>query len=120
MKFVNKLSVISLIVLMFSFINIGHAGECVPNKVDSCASSKTQALCEQTYRWTDQKLCKWDGSTCRANGANCYRTTKDGQYCRETSNCDSGYTCGLTGDANGGGYCKPKGETYDVNKYNFK
>jgi hypothetical protein len=85
MKFVNKLSVIGLIVLMFSFMNILQADDgdggalapkCSGTSVSICANSKTQSKCEGTYRYQDggkSQQCKWDASTsvCRANGNYC-------------------------------------------------
>jgi len=82
MKFVNKLSVIGLIVLMFSFMNILQADDgdlnkaplCSGTSVDICANSKTQSKCEGTYRDNGKpQQCKWDASTsvCRANGNYC-------------------------------------------------
>jgi len=71
MKFVNKLSVISLIVLMFSFMNIAQAA-CVGNSVSYCDVSKNESACNNTWRKEGTQLqCKWDGKICRANGASC-------------------------------------------------
>lgn len=89
MKFVNKLSVIGLVVLMFSFMNIAQAGypACTGTGVGSCDQSKTQAACESTHRLENSlkgasnRQCQWDGSTCRANGAGC------GTFCTVQAHC---------------------------------
>ena len=62
MKFFNKLSAISLVVLMFSFMNMAHADTaCVGQAVPDCKSQDTQAACESSYNNTPQaKLCKWN------------------------------------------------------------
>jgi hypothetical protein len=61
MKFLTKLSALSLLVLMFSFMNMAHANTaCVGQAVPDCKSLQTQAACESSYNNTPQaKLCKW-------------------------------------------------------------
>ena len=87
MKLVNKLSVISLIVLMFSFMNVANAAgnwdnmegttQCAGKKVINCDNaSKTKADCESTWRGvvgSSFQQFRWDSSTsqCRADGAYC-------------------------------------------------
>ena len=103
MKFVNKLSVISLIVLMFSFINIASAVEypCNAKKVSNCDVSKTQAACEGTYRGAvtnaippgDRTMnCVWDKTICRAT-----------QMCssKKITNCNQVEDCYKAGWGNG-------------------
>jgi len=58
MKFVNKLSVLSLVVLMFSFMNIANAeaaGKPVceskqPNQVSICGDLKVSQACNSAYQ----------------------------------------------------------------------
>ena len=94
MKFFNKLSVISLMVLMFSFMNVANATQpqdCRGNVVSFCNASKTASDCENTFRPTaPTKQCAWDysTSTCRANGYACY-----GPVCDTTDDCQRGYQC---------------------------
>ena len=94
MKFVNKLSVISLVVLMFSFMNVANAAQppdCRGNVVNFCNQSKTPSDCANTFRAAaPTKQCAWDSSTstCRANGSACY-----GPVCRSGDDCQSGYQC---------------------------
>ena len=94
MKFVNKLSVISLIVLMFSFMNIASAfnsGDCTGDAVSTCAESKTQSACGGTFRpASPTKYCVWDSSTsiCRATGSSCY-----GPVCSYDKGCPDRYSC---------------------------
>ena len=91
MKFVSKLSVISLIVLMFSFMNVANAA-CQGNGVTYCNASNTQSTCENTFRQTSPQIrCAWDGSTCRANGASCYAS--QGGACRTNLDCNTGLAC---------------------------
>ena len=79
MKLVNKLSVVSLIVLMFSFMYFANAGSdalCRGTQVSNCGKSTTQSACESTWRGasgTPFQQCAWDASTsvCRANGNAC-------------------------------------------------
>jgi len=87
MNFVNKLSVVSLLVLMFSFINISQAAECSGTAVSYCNQSTTQSACEKTYRSSSpKKLCAWSSSTCSASGASC--------GCSKNSDCTYSYgTC---------------------------
>ena len=94
MKFVNKLSVISLIVLMFSFINVAQAADCSGTGVKSCDQSKTESTCGTTYRTTAPSYqCKWDGSTCRATGNSCGTNSnssgkvKPGGSCTKNNDC---------------------------------
>ena len=94
MKFFNKLSVISLIVLMFSFMNVAQAADCSGTGVSSCDASKTDSACGKTYRTTAPSYqCKWDGKICRANGAACGTNTtpagkgQPGDWCKHDSDC---------------------------------
>ena len=98
MKFFNKLSVISLIVLMFSFMNVagaaGDIGDCQGYAVNSCDQSKTSDKCNNSYRYTPQPSlkCQWDNSkaACRATGATC---TSSAGLCKSNADCPSGQTC---------------------------
>ncbi len=92
MKFFNKLSVISLIVLMFSFMNIAQAATCSGYAVSSCDASKTPSSCQNSYRTASPRLqCAWDGTVCRARGAACTggSTTSGatGAPCRTDADC---------------------------------
>ena len=101
MKFVSKLSVISLIVLMFSFINVAQAGypACTGSGVGSCDASKTQAACESTHRLENlqkgfsNRQCQWDGSICAANGAGCGTFCTVQGHCNRMSKCSSKNIC---------------------------
>ena len=135
MKFVNKLSVISLLVLMFSFANFAHARtECQGSNVSFCNQATTQAACESTYRGTptfssaqvNQTVqCKWTSNVCSGQGvsfcnasttkAACegtYRTTSpttqcawDGSICRA-----NGAACASTASCSASGTaCYVKG-----------
>jgi hypothetical protein len=95
MKFVNKLSVLSLIVLMFSFMNVASAWTCDDNNrdhvVDQCEDiDKTKytddtkaAFCNRSFEVDgsgDQagkgQKCKWTKSkgawTCKDTGGGCH------------------------------------------------
>lgn len=107
MKFVNKLSVLSLVVLIFSFMNIAQAADCSGTGVSSCAASKTDSACGTTYRTTAPSYqCKWDaaGKTCRANGNPCGKNTtpagkgQPGDWCKMDSDCFHTFPgCGIDG-----------------------
>ena len=74
MKFVNKLSVISLIVLMFSFMNVATAANCSGTAVSSCSKITDQASCSSYFLKTTDftgTQCKWNGSYCSNSGAQC-------------------------------------------------
>ena len=94
MKFVNKLSVIGLVVLMFSFMNVAQAAQqpdCRGTVVNFCNQSKTPTDCVNTVRAAaPTKQCAWDSSTstCRANGYACY-----GPICNTDNDCQGGYQC---------------------------
>ena len=92
MKFVNKLSVISLVVLMFSFMNIAQAAQdCLGTAVSFCNQSTTQSACVSTFRPAAPTMeCAWDSSTssCSASGAACYAPA-----CKTTNDCKYPYTC---------------------------
>jgi len=78
MNFVNKLSVVSLLVLMFSFANFAHARtECKGSNVSNCNQATTQAACESAYRGTrtwgsvenyQTVQCKWASNLCSGQG----------------------------------------------------
>jgi hypothetical protein len=74
MKFVNKLSVISLIVLMFTFMNVATAAPaCKGTKVTSCSKIKDQSQCANNYLPNNDgsgTQCIWDGY-CLNGGAAC-------------------------------------------------
>ena len=77
MKFVSKLSVISLIVLMFSFMNVANAADAKPQcqgtSVSACSKIKDQAQCANNYiknRDGSHTQCKW-GTYCYNGGATC-------------------------------------------------
>jgi len=95
MKFVNKLSVISLIVLMFSFMNIASADYCDDSRrareVNQCEDNdlghetddKKAAFCNSSFERDttgDQagkgQKCKWTKSkgawTCKDTGGGCH------------------------------------------------
>ena len=86
MKFVNKLSVISLIVLMFSFMNVAQAAPaCQGTKVTACSKVKDQSQCANNYLANSDgsgTYCKWD-TYCYNGGAECGGTPKT---------CPAGYT----------------------------
>jgi hypothetical protein len=94
MRLINKLSVISLAVLMFSFINTAHAA-CQGSMVNNCNQSTTQSSCINTFRKTPPQLqCAWDGKTCRANGAACdSQNIPDGGTCTDNGDCVRGLYC---------------------------
>ena len=68
MKFFNKLSVISLIVLMFSFMNIANAAPaCQAPIVSACSDIKDPTQCASSSMvFADGSgfKCKWNGSSC--------------------------------------------------------
>ena len=74
MKFVNKLSVISLIVLMFSFMNVANAAAaCQAPTVSACSSIKEASQCSSSsmvYADGSGFKCKWSGSFC-TNSSKC-------------------------------------------------
>ena len=88
MKFFNKLSVISLMVLMFSFMNVANAAPaCKGTKVTSCSNIKDQSQCANNYLLNNDgsgKQCKWNGY-CLNGGAAC-----GGQ--QPTTTCPQGYS----------------------------
>ena len=105
MKFVNKLSVISLVVLMFSFMNVANADYCS----DSSRNHETNQ-CEdvdKTKVTDDEKalICnssfEVDGSGDQAGkGQKCKWTKSKGAWtCKDT-----GGGCGITVHNGGGGY----------------
>ena len=77
MKFVNKLSVISLIVLMFSFMNVANADSCpAANPSSVCNTNKTQHNCLNNFTSdknssTGYSQCKWVNSKCYSGGTQC-------------------------------------------------
>ena len=75
MKFVNKLSVIGLIVLMFSFMNIATAADaCQGTSVTACSKIKDQSQCANNYLTNSDgsgTQCTWNGSYCSNGGAAC-------------------------------------------------
>ena len=110
MKFVSKLSVIGLIVLMFSFMNVANAADCRGNVVNYCNESKTASDCAFTFRAAAPTMqCAWDSSTstCRANGSACY-----GPACYNQSDCQSGYQC-TSSTRTGPTACRPVGTSND-------
>jgi hypothetical protein len=74
MKFVNKLSVISLVVLMFSFMNVAQAADaCQGTSVSACSKIKDQSQCANNYvanKDGSGKKCIW-GEYCYNGGAAC-------------------------------------------------
>jgi len=80
MKFVNKLSVISLLVLMFSFMNIAQAANaCTGTAVTACSKITDQSTCANYYiKYKDGTgaQCKW-GSYCSNGGAACVICASD-------------------------------------------
>ena len=78
MKFVNKLTVLSLIVLMFSFMSVANADDCPPaNPSSVCNTNKTQHNCLNNFTSdknssTGYSQCKWVNSKCYSGGNACY------------------------------------------------
>lgn len=74
MKFINKLSVLSLIVLMFSFMNVANAADaCQAPKVSACSNIKEASQCSSSsmvYADGSGFKCKWSGSFC-TNSVKC-------------------------------------------------
>ena len=74
MKFVNKLSVISLLVLMFSFMNIAQAANaCTGTAVNACSKITDQSKCANSYLTNNDgsgTQCTW-GNYCYNGGAAC-------------------------------------------------
>ena len=74
MKFVNKLSVISLLVLMFSFMNIAQAANpCIGTAVNACSKITDQSKCANSYLTNNDgsgTQCTW-GNYCYKSGAAC-------------------------------------------------
>ena len=74
MKFVNKISVISLIVLMFSFMNVAQAAPaCQGAAVSACSKVTDQSTCANSYLTNSNgsgTQCKW-GNYCYNGGAVC-------------------------------------------------
>jgi hypothetical protein len=102
MKFVNKLGVISLIVLMFSFMNIANALEqCHGKQVNSCNLSKTQTDCENSFRKDKDtnslvfpSNCQWANNACSAKSQE-NRCQKDAiEKCSQSSDCKGWKTNG--------------------------
>jgi len=107
MKFVNKLSVISLIVLMFSFMNVANAynsGDCMTDAVKACGDSKTSGTCASTFAAGNPAYtCSWDSSTstCKATKSTCY-----GPKCVVGNECKSSYSCSTYRSAAGLSVCR--------------
>jgi len=92
MKFVNKLSVISLIVLMFSFMNVASAADaCTRAAVNACSQIKDQSTCANYYMKTRDGggyNCIWD-TQCTNSGVQCGNKncpsgqlwSTEGKYC---------------------------------------
>ena len=100
MKFFNKLSVLSLIVLMFSFMNVANADDCNGLQAKSCedfnkgvvTDDEKARQCNNSWvpsseshgnqcKWTEELVYspktkenefKW---TCKANGKKCFATS---------------------------------------------
>ena len=77
MKFVNKVSVLSLVVLMFSFMNVANAAvdapKCQGTSVSACSTIKDQSQCANNYiknQDGSRTQCKW-GTYCFNGGATC-------------------------------------------------
>jgi hypothetical protein len=85
MKFVSKLSVISLIVLMFSFMNLATAAPSCPGQPPSPSSvcnTYTKSLCGVNFTKdknssTGYSQCKWVNSKCNSGGTPCNYTPPD-------------------------------------------
>lgn len=82
MKFINKLSVISLVVLMFSFMNVSYAAPptktpaaCKGTKVSWCNEIKDQSQCANHFMVDGGTglTCAWDKNNkyCADNGGAC-------------------------------------------------
>jgi len=78
MKFVNKLSVISLLVLMFSFMNVAASAaaalQCTGTAVYACSQVKDQSTCAKSYVTNGGGCgfqCSWNGTSCSGGGAYC-------------------------------------------------
>ena len=72
MKFFNKLSVIGLVVLMFSFMNVANADYCIGAQSRSCADNNTvkatddekARICNNSWVGRSEShgnQCKWTG-----------------------------------------------------------
>jgi hypothetical protein len=91
MKFVSKLSVISLIVLMFSFMNVANAdycddthryrevNQCEDNDKANMTDDNKANLCNSSFERDESgkgQKCKWTKSkgawTCKDTGGGCY------------------------------------------------
>jgi hypothetical protein len=101
MKFVNKLSVISLIVLMFSFMNAASADYC-----GDYDRKYERGQCEDvdTTNYTDDKKASICNSSferdANGKGQKCKWTKSKGAWtCKDT-----GGGCGITVHNGGGGY----------------
>ena len=77
MKFVNKLSVISLMVLMFSFMNVANADvdapQCQGTSVSACSKIKDPSQCANNFiknKDGSHTQCKW-GTYCSNGGGTC-------------------------------------------------
>ena len=80
MQFVNKLSVISLIVLMFSFMNVANAAPSCPGQPPSpssvCNTYTSTSYCYANFTKdknssTGYSQCKWVNSKCYSGGTQC-------------------------------------------------
>lgn len=87
MKFVNKLSVISLVVLMFSFMNVANAADAAPppaiaaackgTRVAACNEIKGKSQCESSNHFEvyngKGRQCAWykSGVYCADSGGGC-------------------------------------------------
>ena len=83
MKFVNKLSVLSLVVLMFSFMNVAQAADAAPRpackgtRVAACNEIKGKSQCESSNHFevynANGRQCAWykSGVYCADSGGDC-------------------------------------------------
>jgi hypothetical protein len=105
MKFFNKLSVISLIVLMFSFMNAASADYCGDydryREVDQCEDNDKGNQTNDTKAAFCNRSFERDGSGDQAGkGQKCKWTKSKGAWtCKDT-----GGGCGITVHNGGGGY----------------
>jgi len=83
MKFVNKLSVVSLLVLMFSFMNIATAADqCVGTAVPSCKNMNLYDCGLGTYYQKSDDRSGTPGGQCElVNGLNGPCVIKSGTAC---------------------------------------
>ena len=122
MKFFNKLSVISLMVLMFSFMNVANAlPTCVGDGTNSCSAQKSKDLCE-SHHYVDSSRytqCKWlppkpnsfvKEGKCTDGDACTIQPRTIGAMCNYHDDCDSGNCKYLNVKHSEAKTCQPYGQ----------